>query len=169
MTFLHSAKKLASQGFWVFPVIPGGKRPARAGWQEMATRDHELIERYWSRVGYNIGVYTAKFGDAGEALLVVDVDNKHGIDGSAAWRALRLSQLDTMTAIARTPTGGEHWIYRVPAAIRQGVHVLGPGLDIRSAGGYIVGAGSVIPGLGAYEWAVEPRTYSMETTLRVPR
>lgn len=163
MTFLNGAKKLADQGFWVFPLIPGDKRPARAGWQEMATRDYELIDRYWKHQDYNIGIFTGKFGDAGEALLVVDVDNKHGIDGSATWRALRLSQPDTVTAIARTPTGGEHWIYRVPTAIRQGVHVLGPGLDIRSAGGFIVGVGSVIPGLGAYEWLVEPPTYSVKT------
>ena len=45
-----------------------------------------------------------------------------------------------------TANGGQHIIFFVEAAVRQGVNVLGPGLDIRSRGGYIVAPGSIIDG-----------------------
>jgi hypothetical protein len=32
--------------------------------------------------------------------------------------------------------------------VRQGANVLGPGLDVRSKGGYVVGPGSVVDGEG---------------------
>ncbi len=43
-----------------------------------------------------------------------------------------------------------HILYRVPAAVKQGVNVLADGIDIRSKGGYIVGPGSALDA-GAYE------------------
>jgi len=41
-----------------------------------------------------------------------------------------------------TPTGGYHLFYRAKKAVKQGAHVLGPGIDTRSLGGYVVGPGS---------------------------
>ncbi len=45
-----------------------------------------------------------------------------------------------------TANGGQHIIFFVEAAVRQGVNVLGPSLDIRSRGGYIAAPGSIIDG-----------------------
>jgi len=45
-----------------------------------------------------------------------------------------------------TPSGGEHIILSVEASVRQGTNVLGPKVDIRSRGGYIVAPGSTIDG-----------------------
>lgn len=45
-----------------------------------------------------------------------------------------------------SPSGGEHIILSVEASVRQGTNVLGPKVDVRSRGGYIVAPGSTIDG-----------------------
>lgn len=142
VTKLEHALKLAELGFWVFPIVNGKKKPMHKGWQELATRKEKAI-RYWFGGGdCNIGIYTGKFGD-GEALLVVDVDNKGEKRGDSELLRLELEGFDLPeTYTHRTPSGGRHLVYRVERPVKQGANVLGHGLDIRSRGGYIVGAGS---------------------------
>jgi hypothetical protein len=151
MTKLEHALRLAELGFYVFPILPNVKAPpAVKDWQGWATRDPSEISRYWGTVTQaNIGISTSKFGD-GQALLVVDVDNKGDKRGDDTITRLELEgYYFPASAEQRTPTGGRHIIYAVSAAVRQGANVLGPGVDIRSRGGYIVGAGSTI-GSDAY-------------------
>jgi hypothetical protein len=140
--------------------MPGSKLPAIKAWPAQASRDPQKIER-WARKydGCNWGIFTGKFGDDA-ALLVVDVDNKGAKHGDATLLALELAGHDfEPTLEATTPTGGRHLVYRVGAAVRQGVDVLGLGLDIRSHGGYIVAPGSVIDGkVYAIIHDVEPAT-----------
>lgn len=151
MNLLESAWGLAQEGFHVFPISPGQKAPPLfTGWIEKATRDPEQIKAWWERnPTANIGISTSKFGDD-EALLVVDVDNKNGKKGDDELLRLELEGKEFPdTFIQRTPTGGRHLVYRVREPVRQGANVLGPGIDVRSRGGYIVGAGSCLPG-GTY-------------------
>lgn len=147
------ALRHAAAGGWVIPLKPGGKTPAVKDWQAWATRDPAKITAHWSAYpNHNIGIYTGKFGD-NEALLAVDVDCKHGARGYETILAHEIEGRDlTPTYISTTPSGGKHILYRVPAAVKQGAHVLGPGVDIRSAGGYIVAPGS----------EVEAGTYTIE-------
>ena len=160
MTKLESALDLAQRGFFVFPIIAGKKAPpAVQNWQEFAMRDPAVIKSWWSNnANDNIGISTSKF-EANEALLVVDVDVKGEKNGELELLRLELHGHDTPDTFTQiTATGGRHLVYRVPSPVRQGTNVLGPGLDIRSRGGYIVGAGSTI-GAGCYEHngaAVEP-------------
>ncbi len=122
---------------WMFPLRRGSKLPASKGWQDQATRDEVQIAK-WRAQGRQLGIFTSKLG-AGAALVVVDVDMKHGKNGEA--QILRLdmegSELPA-TLEQRTPSGGRHLVYSHPVALKQGVDVLGPGLDIRSRGGYVV-------------------------------
>lgn len=152
MTTVAAAYTLAAQGFRVFPCVPNGKKPAIDNWPALATTDPAQIGAWWSAKPYNIGIATGAFADDG-ALLVVDVDGPgHGNgtkDGAA--ELLRLDLEGKTLPITRehsTISGGRHLIYRVPRAVKQGVDVLAPGLDIRSAGGYIVAPGSRIDGRG---------------------
>lgn len=48
------------------------------------------------------------------------------------------------TRTQHSPNGGQHLIFLVPTPVRQSAGALGPGVDTRSKGGYLVGAGSVI-------------------------
>lgn len=149
MTFtnMHRALALADAGFHVFPLEEGGKLPVIKDFPNRATRDREQIETWWGpNPNRNIGISTTRYGDD-KSLLVIDVDNKHGKNGSQRLVELELDGWDFPTTMEQeTPTGGKHLIYTVDHALKQGVNVLGDGLDIRSKGGYIVGPGSRING-----------------------
>jgi hypothetical protein len=151
---LAAAQSLARQGFYVFPLRTGSKKPAHEGWQDEATNDPEQIKKLWGTRPFNVGIYTGKFGD-GQALIAVDVDVKNNKDGRATMRELQEQGKDfPPTMQAETPTGGEHWIYVTGEAVKQGVDTLGSGLDIRSSGGYIAGIGSTVEA-GTYKLAVD--------------
>lgn len=148
MTRLEQALALAARGFWIFPCIENGKTPAIDEWPERATRDEKRIKAWWTNgPERNIGIATEKFGDD-QALVVVDVDVKNGKDGNASIFELELTGHELPRTLEQsTPSGGRHLLYVSDLPLKQGVDVLGPGLDIRSRGGYIVAAGSVIDGL----------------------
>lgn len=79
-------------------------------------------------------------------LIGIDLDTKPGTDSSAALRELALRHLFTIpeTVVVLTPSGGRHlWLTGPPeAAIPNSASRLAPGIDIRGAGGYLVGPGS---------------------------
>lgn len=141
----------AERGFWVFPVRPDTKRPAIRNWQALATRSKTLIELWWSKdADYNIGYFTGKFGSGTEALVVLDVDVKFDSKGQNGLHTLFQLQLDNDdlpdTFYQDTPSGGAHFCFRFDTALRSSVRKLGPGFDVKSSGGYILGAGSTLQG-----------------------
>ena len=138
----------ANLGFSVFPLIPGGKLPLIDGWQHRATRDAQRIRDWWTcpvlgiPQDYNVGILTSRYLTE-SALWVVDVDNKGAKEGDNEIVKLEMEGKDFPPTLEQsTPTGGKHFIYLVDKAVRSGANVLAPGLDIRSDGGFIVGAGS---------------------------
>lgn len=150
MSQLSNALSLAAKGFHVFPLIYKTKFPLIDDFPNLATTDPEKIRKYWLDpvMGieklYNVGISTSKFGKD-KALVVVDVDNKPGKNGDESLLNLELEGKflpPTFTQV--TPTGGKHLIYVCESPVKQGVNVLGKGLDIRSKGGYVVGAGSIL-------------------------
>jgi hypothetical protein len=128
---------MGSDQLWFFPLRRGSKLPAAKGWQEQATRDPAQVAK-WRAQGKRLGISTSRFGD-GEAVVAVDVDMKKGKNGEAEILRLDIEGYELPPTLEqKTLTGGRHLIYRVPAALKQGADVLGPGLDIRSRGGYVV-------------------------------
>ncbi len=93
-------------------------------------------------------------------LIGVDLDTKPGTGSPAALRELALRHLFTIppTVVVITPRDGRHvWLSGPPdVAIPNSVGRLAPGIDIRGAGGYLVGPGSLtthgvysaVPGTG---------------------
>lgn len=162
---LEHALTLARDGFYVFPLEPNAKTPAITAWQKKATRDTEQIKRWWTdpvmatELDRNIGIFTGKFdtpgGDCG-ALIVIDVDVKTDRNGEDTLTKLQAGGWTLPpTLTARTASGGKHLIYGVDRPRKQGgANVLGPGLDVRSHGGYIVAPGSSINGK-CYQFADE--------------
>lgn len=151
----QKAKQLAEkQGFYIFPIKANEKIPLHFGWQKQATTDPKKLDKIWFEPTlelyqpYNIGIFTGKFEDG--ALLVIDVDNKegkNGKNGSKSLTDLKAAGFKLPKTMAQTtPTGGLHLIYKVKTAVPNSVQKIGPGLDVRSKGGYILGEGSIIDG-----------------------
>jgi hypothetical protein len=147
---LAAALALADYGFSVFPLIPNDKRPLIENWQNLATNDKSRVKEWWHQSpDANIGITT---GD----LLVIDVDPRNG--GNETFKNLvenggLLGEEFPTTLAAATQGGGTHMFYWLPpgTTARGGANKLGPGVDIKAFGGYVVGAGSTIDGR-PYAW-----------------
>ncbi|MGW5867449.1 bifunctional DNA primase/polymerase [Streptomyces sp. NPDC055239] len=79
-------------------------------------------------------------------LIGIDLDTKSGTDAPASLRELALRHLFTIpaTVVVATPSGGRHiWLTGPPdTVVPNSAGRLAPGIDIRGAGGYLVGPGS---------------------------
>jgi hypothetical protein len=140
------ALRLAASGFCVFPCAPNSKLPAIKDFPNKATTDPAQVEAWWNGQPRNIGISTSHFA-AGEALVVVDVDVKAKKRGDLSLLQLEMDGFELPETLeVQTPSGGKHLYYRTPKALRQGVDTLGPGIDTRSLGGYVLGPGSEIDG-----------------------
>lgn len=170
VTIMQAALDLAARGFRVFPLVPGHKGPAFEGWKAAATTDPQRIAEWWSGTDGLVVGFT-KAGDevmanarfnvgvaCGGGLLGLDADVKKGKDGINVARALGVA-FDGF--VVRTPSGGLHEYLRGPDvanSVGTGSSGLGDGVDIRSAGGFLVGPGSVVDGVAyTLEAANEPR------------
>ncbi|WP_433868447.1 bifunctional DNA primase/polymerase [Saccharopolyspora sp. CA-218241] len=167
---------LAKQGWRVFPLRPGTKRPAlhghhgcpgtgvcrggHQGWEQRATSDSGRITRCWAQAPFNIGLACGPSG-----LVVLDCDQpKPDTKMPDGWNTLGITTgEEVLTVLARrageplpetytvtTPSGGIHRYFRAPGRVRTTAGELGPLVDTRAAGGYVVAPGSVVPG-GGYE------------------
>src|SRR5262245_52175344 len=147
--FLEAALRYADLGYPVFPCVPGGSAPLTEHGFLDATADAERIGRWWSwQPAANVAIATA-------GLVVVDVDPPEG-GGHNPWLRDDPNKLLELAAAptALTPRGGRHHVFRKPPGRpwRCTAGRLGPNVDTRSDGGYIVVAPSVRPD-GAYRWA----------------
>jgi RecA-family ATPase len=147
MSKLQFALSWAARGFRVFPLREDSKVPIHEKFYDIASTDPATIAGWWRdpltgiERNYNIGVDTS-------ALLVVDLDNKDGKNGQAAYEALG-GRFDTLTI--KTPTGGYHLYYDPGGATYASTASgIAPGVDTRGYHGYVVAPGSTIDGR-AYE------------------
>jgi hypothetical protein len=167
-----AALAYADRGWPVFPLQTGGKLPriSRAHPDDKArqracrracgrdghgcydaTTDPGRVSAWWSRwPRANIGLATGP----GSGLLVVDVDGRGG--GYAALARLEAAHGALATLEVATP-GGTHLYLGYPPGRQVGLSArkLGPGLDTRGAGGYVVAPPSRRPD-GAYRWLADP-------------
>lgn len=142
MSTLAQALALAARGFHIFPIKINGSTPLIEDFPNLATRDEAIIRDWWQNRSYNIGISTTRFGD-NQALVVIDVDTKNEKQGNHSLLKLELEGYDLPVTLEQsTPSGGRHLIYVTDRPCKQGVDVLGSGLDIRSRGGYVLGPGS---------------------------
>ncbi|MFE3173477.1 bifunctional DNA primase/polymerase [Amycolatopsis sp. NPDC059090] len=185
-TTVDAALDAAGRGWHVFPLRPGGKRPAGhaedgcpgtgrcAGghrtWEQRATTDPDKIRAAWTHAPYGIGIATGPSG-----LCVLDLDTlKPGEDVPARWAAAGARSGEDVLAVladeagqelpgdtltVRTPSGGLHLYYRVPAGVVLRItsgdrgNGLGWKVDTRAWGGYVVAPGTVTDaGRYSYVW-----------------
>ena len=139
---VETIRSLPDRQLKLFKVVPGGKTPAVSEWQKLATSDRESL--HWIHSGnYNAGVFTGQFGEDRQ-LLVLDLDKKNGKDGAALLDAMYPDLPETFAVT--TPTGGKHLYFTTRKRAISKADVLGPGIDVKSTGGYVVAPGSARAG-----------------------
>lgn len=159
------ALAMGRAGMHVFPVLPGQKRPATRSGLKAATTDPKMIRAWWAAVPTaNVGVACEPSG-----LVVIDCDQGkewpldgqppegcHGGDDLLVMLALEAGADPTFiygqdSCSVITPSGGLHLYYRAPAGqkVRSSAGRLAPWVDVRAAGGYVVGPFSAT-GAGVY-------------------
>ena len=108
-------------------------------WPNRATQDFDQIRKWWKQWPQ------ANIGGSTNNLVVVDIDTRSGGDDTFA--ALQAVETFPDTATTRTHSGGRHLIYVAPdGPVKGGTHALGPGVDVKARGGYVVMPGSTIDG-----------------------
>lgn len=170
---LRAALAYAARGWLVVPLFPmlggtcacggtdrrtgkpcaAGKHPITPNGLTDASRDPAVIEAWWAGApcDLNVGIVTG----AASGIFVLDVDPKNG--GREAVAALAKQYGDLEVGLdAETGSGGSHYIFRHPGGmVRNSASKIGPGLDIRGDGGYIVAPPSNHKSGGAYRWQHE--------------
>jgi Bifunctional DNA primase/polymerase, N-terminal len=146
----------ARRGWAVFPCRPGGKQPAVPdSWEARACADPDRVERHWPSPGHNVGIACGP-----SRLVVLDLDCHGELPGDWQLPGIRdgrdvLAQLCEwagqpwpVTHWVATPSGGWHLYFTAPegSEIRNSAGLIGPQIDVRARGGYVVGAGSAVDG-----------------------
>src|SRR5207244_5337053 len=143
------ARAYASKGWAVFPCEPRGKKPLTEHGLKDASSDGEKIRAWWTRwPAANIGHPTGQ-------RIVLDVD---GAEGEQALAALEKQHAPLpATAAARTGKGRHLFFLPNGKTIRNSAGTLGPGLDIRGEGGYVILPPSVHESGVSYHWLIKAK------------
>lgn len=166
---LDLANFYISQGLKVFPcrsraeetvdqytgeiTTLGEKTPLLSNGFKGATRFQHIVKRWftdWPDAA--VGLPTGK--DAG--FFVLDIDNKPGGANGFEWLAEMEAEHGPLPETARvmSPNGGMHVYFKYVEGTRNRGN-LGAGVDLRSEGGYVCAAGSVMSDGRAYKWTVD--------------
>ena len=146
------ALAMARAGLHVFPCKARTKVPATRNGHHAATRNATKIFAWWTaNPEFNIGINTQASG-----LVVIDCDAgkpwpenppitrppgvNNGADLLMVLADTRATELWN-TPIVQTPSGGTHFYYRHKSdqPIKSSAGVIGPWIDVRAHGGYVVG------------------------------
>lgn len=150
---LHQAAlDYAAKGWPVFPISPGTKvpLPGSRGFKD-ATRDTAQITEWWTdHPDANIG-----FEPDSAGMAVVDLDVKK--DGIANFTAI--DEDKPVTAVVRTPSGGEHWYFlgRLPGSQSK----IALGVDTRGKDSYVLLPPSIVDGKPYVELCPLPEAYML--------
>ncbi|WP_406478145.1 bifunctional DNA primase/polymerase [Streptomyces platensis] len=111
-----------------------------------ASTDPLTVRRMFAAAPWATG-YGIACGRPPHRLIGIDLDTKNGADGLTALRFLAEQHGFPLppTVTVLTPSGGRHLWFTGPTSppIPNSVGRLAPGIDVRGAGGYLVGPGSL--------------------------
>lgn len=155
-TVLDHALRYVRAGLWVLPLHHPARRgeglacscgkadcpsPAKHPVARLAPRglknattDAALVERWFRDAPWNVAVATG----IASGIVVLDIDPRHGGDASLAALERQHGPLPSSWRFL-TGGGGEHILLRHPGGmVPNSAGKVGPGIDVRGDGGYIV-------------------------------
>jgi len=158
-----AATRFAEHGWAVFPLKPGEKVPATRHGVKDATTDLGQVRDWWAKGEWNIGVACGQ----PSGIFVLDVDGQEGMETLVGF-----GHGFPTTLCQTTPSGGVHFVFRHSPGLGNTAGKLGPKLDTRGDGGYIVAAPSQVAG-NPYRWLgkvpIQPLPGWLLTMLRPPK
>lgn len=153
-------------GLAVIPAAGREKIPV-GKWREFQSGIPQTVHDRWygvegeHRANYRMGFLTgaASLGD-GWKLVVIDLDEKGSVSGSATWDhwiADHELGCDPETWRARTGGGGQHIYFRYPdhLSIRNTQETIA-GIDVRAEGGFVIAPPSRHQNGKPYKWLFSP-------------
>jgi hypothetical protein len=165
---IEQALEFARTGFKVFPLHTplsdgscschracgrdNGKHPRTLDGLKSATTDTAQVAKWWGMWGEaNIGILTGKESGC----VVIDVDPRHGGDDTLRKLLAKHGQLDEKVFV-KTGGGGWHLYFAHPGFyVKSRANALGPGVDVKGEGGYVVAPPSLHASGARYEWGAE--------------
>jgi hypothetical protein len=165
-TLLPAALEYASHGWAVFPChtpttggcscgrcacTSTGKHPRTRNGVHDATTNRATVAgwwRCWPRA--NVAVATGETS----GVVVVDIDSRHG--GAEAWHTLTAGRATIEGPTVATGAGWHLWFAYSGRPIPNSAGRLGPGIDVRGDGGYVIAPPSLHPSGRRYRWQRPP-------------
>jgi len=161
--FQLAALSYAKRGWKVFPLhgitangnctcgekncSDAGKHPVAKNGLKAATSDIRQIKTFWSNNCHNIAILTGQA--SGITVLDIDIGKK---GGDETWTTLNKKTGEPLTLMAQTGSGGAHVFFKYNSALKTSTNTLGPGIDCRNDGGYIVAPPSLHHSGNVYRW-----------------
>jgi hypothetical protein len=119
-----------------------------------ATTDEAQVRHLWAcRADANIGIATGR-------VVVLDIDPRHDGDKTLADLEQKHGAITTTWRVA-TGGGGVHLYFNPDREVRSNAGALGPGLDVRGTGGYVIAPPSVHVSGNPYTWERAPEQTAM--------
>jgi hypothetical protein len=129
-SIIDAALELAAAGFPVFPCN-GKKKPVVTNGFLSASKDPVIVRVLFARRAAKlIGVPT---GPA-SGFDILDFDYRHG---AKAWEDANQHRLPE-TRVHQTQSGGRHLLFRHTPGVHNSASRIGPGVDVRGTGGYVI-------------------------------
>ncbi len=130
-----------------------GKHPRTRHAYKDSAIESRIIEKWWSTwPDANIGIATGKVS----GLAILDIDPDKG-----GWDSLKKLEEENgalpKTLTVSTGGGGQHYYFKNPeTGFKSTGGALGPGIDTRGKGGYVIAPPSNHRSGSQYEWVEEP-------------
>lgn len=127
-----------------------------------ATTDPEIIDSWWRRwPSANVGVVTGR----PSGLIVIDVDPRHGGRDSMRQLVAEHGPLPWGPRVW-TGSGGWHLLFSSEGHnVHNSVNRVGPGIDVRADGGYVIAPPSLHASGHRYSWTCDGKLPPLPTWL----
>lgn len=131
----RAALQYARKGIPVFPCTHSKQPMVARGFHAATTEEDQIAAWFDIEPPPFIGVPTGERS----GLWVLDIDRKGEVDGGEALDRIE-SEHGRLpdTVVALTPSGGEHRVFLWRQRVKCSSGALGPGLDVRGDGGYVI-------------------------------